>query len=158
MRATHSHISQCLLCHIFAKTGPDTFECTWSTFAETYVDHIWFTLRLAILDRTTFLPKLVHIWWALLWPYSLFTTLATLGSHSDCTAINTTSLPTEAHMWFDTFGTFEPLQAYIHFVRAIRRPAVPYHCLKWPAFTFSFIHLADAFIQRTNKTIEEYNK
>ncbi len=150
------------LCHIFAKTGPVTFQYTWATFAETYVHHIWFTPWLAFVDCATFLPMVDHIWLALFGPYLLFTTWAPLGSHSVYTLPWTPHLCLQRltcdliHLGHFCYFTFGPLQAYIHFVWAIRRPAVPYHCLKWPTSAcylgFSFVFIC--FMIKMTNTIK----
>ncbi len=105
------------------------------------MDHIWFTPRLAFVDNASFLPKVAHIWLELFGPYLLFTTWATLGSHSDYTLPSTLHLCLQRptcdliHLGHFCCFTYGPVQVYIHFGWAIRRPAEPYHCLKWPTST-----------------------
>ncbi len=96
--------------------------------AETYnTEHIWFTPWLAFVDCAKFLPKGGPHWLALFGPYSLFTTWATLGSHSDYTLLWTPHLclqrPTFDLIHWAILLFYMWAASGLHpFCRAIRRP------------------------------------
>lgn len=62
------------------------------------------------------------------WPTSVLSYQGlTLGSHLDRPVLPLAKI---SQKWPIIFVNY---QAHINFVRAIRRPGVPRHCLKWPA-------------------------
>ncbi len=134
LASAHCATSLPKLAQIHFNSRPHLLKHMWTTFGLA-------TPWLAFVDCATFLRKVDRIWLPLFGPYLLFTTWATLGSHSDYTLPWTPHLclqrPTCDLIHLGIFailhvGHFRLSIPYIHFVQAKRRPAVLYHCLKWP--------------------------
>lgn len=74
-------MSRCLLCHIFAKTGPEASLYSWATFTASYMDHFKLTPTWAGAYCATCLPKPGRICFKRTGPHLLQHMWATLDTN-----------------------------------------------------------------------------
>lgn len=111
---------------------PKLFLIIWAIFVILYAGHFRLRATVACAHCAISLPELAQIHFRITGTHLWHHKRVTLRSISDYTLCEHSSFAYRGlrfgHICYFTCG---PLQAYIHFVWAIRRPAVPYHCLKW---------------------------